>query len=178
MKTLRIMIALTAAIVALAGSAGAQTSLPVTGYDAARDVPGAQMLPNPATEYKVVFDIVAAAENVDDVNPKLEALARYLNTLAKHGVPAEKRKLAVVLHRGGTDMILRNEEFMARHDGHSNPNIALIKSLDAAGVEFHVCGQAVLGRNIDPKDILPEIQLDLWALTTLIELGLQGYVRI
>ena len=174
MRTLQIALALSV----LAGGAQAQTSLPVTGYDAARDVPGAHMLPNPATEYKVVFDIAVGAEKIDDVHPRLEALAEYVNTLAKYGVPLEKRKIAVVLHRGGTDMILKNDEFKARHDGHANPNIALIKSLDAAGVKFHVCGQAVLGREIDPKDILPEIQLDLWALTTLIDLGLQGYVRM
>lgn len=178
MRMLRNLVALAAVLGALAASAFAQTTLPVSGYDAARDVPGAHMLPNPATEYKVVFDIATGPENIDDVNPGLEGLAEYLNTLAKYGVPIEKRKLAVVLHRGGTDMILNNDEFKARHDGHANPNIALIKSLDAAGVKFHVCGQAVLGREIDPKDILPEIQLDLWARTTLVELQLQGYVRL
>ncbi len=31
----------------------------------------------------------------------------------------------------------------------------------------------VLGRDIDPDTILPEIQLDLWALTTLIDLQLR-----
>jgi hypothetical protein len=36
----------------------------------------------------------------------------------------------------------------------------------------------MLSREIDPKDILDEIQLDLWALTTLIEFGRQGYVKI
>jgi intracellular sulfur oxidation DsrE/DsrF family protein len=152
--------------------------LPVAGYDAARDVPGAHMLPNPATEYKVVFDIAVGADAIDDVNPRLEGLAEYVNTLAKYGVPAEKRKIAVVFHRGSTEIILKDAAFKARNDGHSNPNIALIQSLAAAGVKFHVCGQAVLARKIDPQDILPEIQLDLWALTTLIDLGLQGYVRI
>lgn len=32
-----------------------------------------------------------------------------------------------------------------------------------AGVDFRVCGQAVLGMKIDHKTILPEIQVDLWA---------------
>ena len=38
--------------------------------------------------------------------------------------------------------------------------------------------QAVLGREIEPATIQPEIQLDLWALTTLIDLQLDGYVLI
>jgi hypothetical protein len=41
-----------------------------------------------------------------------------------------------------------------------------------------VCGQAVLGQKIDPKDIQPEIQLDLWALTTIVNMQRRGYVRI
>ena len=45
-------------------------------------------------------------------------------------------------------------------------------------VTFHICGQGVLSREIDKDDLLDEIQIDYWALTTLIELGRQGYVRI
>jgi hypothetical protein len=36
----------------------------------------------------------------------------------------------------------------------------------------------VLAYKIDPRTITPEIQLDLWALTTLIDFELQGYVHI
>lgn len=178
MRTRYLTAAIAATALILVGSAQAEDALPIPGIDAAKDVPGAVLLPNPAIENKVVFDIRVGAENVDDVNPMLEGVARYLNTLAKYGVPPEHRRIAVVLHRGSTEIVLKNDAFMARNDGHANPNIALIKSLDAAGVKFHVCGQAVLGRKIDTKDILPEIQVDLWALTTLIDLGLQGYVRI
>ena len=164
--------------VTFAGTVDGQEILPVPGYSAARDLPGAKMLPDPAVEYKVVFDAVVAAGNVDDVNPMLAAVARYLNTLAEHGVPPENRKIAVVFHQAAGPVVLRNEEFKARHDGHDNPNIELLRNLHAAGVKLHVCGQGMLARKIDPEDILEEIQLDLWALTTLIEFGRQGYVRI
>ena len=160
------------------GIALAQDSLLVPGQGVARDVPGAKMLPDPSHTYKVVFDVGVAAKNADDVNPMLQAMARYVNTLGKYKVPAEHRKIAAIFHQGGTDIIMNNAAYKASHDGHDNPNIALIKSLAAAGVEFHVCGQAVMGRKIDPKTILPEIELDLWALTTMIELQQQGYVRI
>ncbi|NIW24325.1 MAG: hypothetical protein GWN29_07015, partial [Gammaproteobacteria bacterium] len=115
---------------------------------------------------------------VDEVNPRLVRVARYVNTLGKYGVPEENRKIAVVLHRAATPMILKNEEFKARNDGHSNPNIELIQSLAAAGVDFRICGQAALARNIDPADILPEIQLDLWAFTTLMDLRAKGYQQV
>jgi intracellular sulfur oxidation DsrE/DsrF family protein len=170
--------ALAAIAFAMAGAVQAQENLPVPGYGAARDVPGGQVPPNPNIEHKVVFDAAMAAENVDDVNPMLVAVARYVNTLAKFGVPPEKRKIAIVFHQGAGTVVLKNDAFKALNDGHDNPNIKLLKDLNAAGVSLHVCGQGVMARNIDPKDILEEVQLDVWALTTLIDFGQKGYVRI
>lgn len=167
-----------AMIIALAGVVQAQDNLPVPGYGPARDVPGGQVPPDPNIEHKVVFDAAAAAENVDDVNPMLALAARYVNTLAKYGVPPENRKIAVVFHQGAGPIVMKNQAFKAMHDGHDNPNIELIRNLHAAGVELHVCGQGVLARKIDPKDILDEVQLDIWALTTLIDFDQKGYVRI
>jgi intracellular sulfur oxidation DsrE/DsrF family protein len=163
-----------------AGSSWAQGSqaLPIPGVSPARDVPNAKEVPDAKTEYKVLFDVANAPGKPTEVNPMLEAAARYLNTLAKVGVPAEHRKLAVIFHQGGTPAILKNDEFKKRNDGQDNPNIAIIQALKKAGVELHVCGQAVLASKIDPKDIQPEIQLDLWALTTIINMELRGYVRI
>jgi len=167
-----------AAALFLSSVAGAEDNLPIPGYGAARDVQNAQLLPDPNVEHKVVFDAVRAAENVDDVNPMLVAVARYLNTLAKYGVPPEKRKIAVVFHQDAGPVVMKNEAFKARYDGHDNPNVELIRNLHAAGVSLHVCGQGMLARKIAPEDILDEIQLDLWALTTLIEFGRLGYVKI
>jgi intracellular sulfur oxidation DsrE/DsrF family protein len=153
-------------------------TLAIPGGPVARDVPGAKDLPSPKVTYKVVFDIAKAAEKIDEVNPGLNLVVRYVNTLAKYGVPADHRKIAVVFHQGATDIVMNNDAFKARNEGHDNPNIALIQSMKKAGVDFRVCGQAVMGRKIDPKTIQPEIELDLWALTTIIDLELRGYVHI
>jgi intracellular sulfur oxidation DsrE/DsrF family protein len=125
-----------------------------------------------------VFDIATAAPQIDQVNPGLTGVVRYLNTLAKNGVPAEHRKIAVVLHQNATEIILNNDTFRARNDGHDNPNVTLIQSMKKAGIDFRVCGQSVLAHKIDPKTIMPEIELDLWALTTLVNLELRGYVHV
>ena len=176
-RTTRGCAVLAAALTAFSGAMPAQT-LAIPGGEVARDVPGAKELPDPAMTYKVVFDAASAAPKVGDVNPNLTGVVRLLNTLAKNGVPADHRKIAVVLHRDATDIILNNEAFKARYNGQDNPNIALIKTMKAAGVDFRVCGQAVLAHKIDPKTILPEIELDLWALTTLVNLELRGYVHV
>jgi intracellular sulfur oxidation DsrE/DsrF family protein len=173
---LRVTVAMLALV--LTGVVNAEVDLPVPGYDAGRDLPGAHNAPDPNTEYKVVFDLVVPDENLDDPYPMLPLIAIYVNTLAKFGVPPENRKIAVVMHRGSGLIGLKNEEFKARNDGHDNPNIELIQKLHAAGVTFHLCGQGVLAREIDQNDIMDEIQIDYWALTTLIELGRQGYVKI
>ena len=153
-------------------------SLPIPGVAPARDVPNAKEIPDATTEYKVLFDVAKAAPKPTDVNPTLEAAARYLNTLAKVGVPPEHRKIAVIFHLGGTSAILKNDAHKARNNGQDNPNVAIIQALKKAGVELHVCGQAVLGAKIEPNEIQPEIQTDLWALTTIINLQSRGYVRV
>lgn len=170
-------LAVGAMVLGTAGMAAAQ-ELPVPGVAAARDVPGAKEMPDTKIVHKVVFDLATAGTKPTEVHPMLQAVARYVNTLAKTGVPASNRQIALVFHQGGTDYILNDETYKARHEGQSNPNIAMIQALKKAGVDFRVCGQAVLGSKIDPKTIQPEIQLDLWALTTIIALQQRGYVLI
>lgn len=177
MKNLFFLGAVCAALLGFAVQLPAQT-LAIPGGPVARDVPGAKDLPSPKMTYKVVFDIAKAAPKIDEVNPGLETVVRYVNTLAKYGVPADHRKIAVVFHQGATDIVMNNDAFKARNEGHDNPNIALIQSMKQAGVDFRVCGQAVTARKIDPKTIQPEIELDLWALTTIVDLELHGYVHI
>ena len=170
--------ALAVLTIALAGTAVAEDGMLVPGFGAGQDVPGGFNAPDPNTEYKVVFDLVVEDDNLDDPYPLLPLIAVYVNTLGNFGVPPENRKIAIVLHRGSGLIGLTNESFKARHDGKDNPNIELIQKLAAAGVTFHICGQGVKARNLTKDDLLPEIQIDYWALTTLIELGRQGYVQI
>jgi len=178
MKRSLVSFAVLAAVVGLAGSAYAQSELAVPGAGVAKDVPGAKELPDPNRMYKVVFDIGKAAPKPDEVSPGLKTIATYVNTLAKWGVPADHRKIAVILHQGGEDMIFTNEAYRSRTEGRDNPNIDLIKKLTAAGVSFRVCGQGVTFKKIDRKDILPEIEVDLWAMVAMVNLQLEGYVHI
>lgn len=167
-------------LTSLCGPALAQSerSLPIPDGQVAKDIPGAKELPDPNMTYKVVFDIATAAPKIDEVNPGLSGVVRFVNTLASNGVRPDHRKIAVVLHQKSTEIILTNEAFRARNNGHDNPNVALIQSMKKAGVDFRVCGQSVLANNIDPKTIMPEIELDLWALTTMVNLELRGYVHV
>ncbi len=157
-------------------TAGSADPLPIPDVSAAKDIPGAHELPDPNITYKVVFDIKDPAPKPSEVHPGLLAVARYFNTLAENGVPADHRNIVVVFH--GAPIFLDNQAYRKFSSGHDNPNIALIQSMKKAGVDFRVCGQELLARKMDPKTVLPEIQVDLWALTSLTNLQLRGYIRV
>jgi hypothetical protein len=159
--------------------AASDTPLLVPGYPAARDIPNAQELPDPKTDYKVVFADGQEAKNKTDVNPMLPTIATYVNTLGKYGVPKEHRHLVIMFHQRNPDMdiVMTNEAYKARY-GVDNPNIAIIHALKQAGVDIRACGQGVIGRKIDLKDVNPDITVDLWAMTTLVNLQLKGFVRV
>ena len=152
----------------------------VPGYEPARDVPNAAELPDPKIDYKILFSVSNGAKDRDaEVNPMLPTIARYLNTLGKYDVPANKRHLVVMFHQRNPDfdIVMTNEAYKARY-GKDNPNIALIHALKQAGVEFRACGQALGGRKIDAKDVNPDIQIDLWAMTSMLNLQMKGWARV
>lgn len=151
--------------------------LPVASANAAKDFAGAKELPNPNTDYKVVFSVSARVKD-DEVHPTLKAIGLYLNTLAHNGVPAKNRHLAAMFHQGGGDAVFSNEVYKARHNGVDNPNIAVLKELHDAGVELRVCGQGLIGKKVDPSQLLPGVQADLWAMVTMVNLQSRGYVRV
>ncbi|MEO6923734.1 MAG: DsrE family protein [Bryocella sp.] len=153
-------------------------TLPIPGEGTAHDIPGAKETPNPALNYKVIFKLTKGAAKPTDVNEGLQNVASLVNTMAKFGVPASHRHFAVIIYHDATDIILTDAAYKARHDGHSNPNIALMQALTRAGVELKVCGQAVFYKKIDPKTIQPEVELDLAAWTTILNLQTQGYILL
>jgi intracellular sulfur oxidation DsrE/DsrF family protein len=163
------------------GPANADSARPllVPGYEAARDLPGARELPDPKTDYKVVFADGQDAKNPGDVNPMLPTIAMYVNTLGTHGVPADHRHIVIMFHQRtpDIDIVMSNDAYKERYN-RDNPNIAVIHALKQAGVDIRVCGQGLLSRKIDPKQVNPDVQIDLWAMTTLVNMQLKGYVRV
>ena len=151
----------------------------VPGMSAAIDIPNAHELPDPNMNYKVVFSVNRDPQSPDDVNPMFNAMATYLNTLEKYGVPPENRNIVAMIHHRteGFDIVMTNEAYKARH-GRDNPNIEIIRKLKKAGVDIRLCGQGLIGREIDAKDVNPDIQIDLWAMTSIINLEMNGYAHI
>ena len=154
-------------------------ALLVPGMRAAIDIPNAHELPDPNMNYKVVFSVNRDPQNPGDVNPMFNAVATYLNTLGQYGVPPEHRNFVIMIHPRSEefDIVMTNEAFKKRH-GRDNPNIEIIHKLKEAGVDIRLCGQGLTGREIDAKDVNPDIQIDLWAMTSIINLMMEGYAHI
>jgi intracellular sulfur oxidation DsrE/DsrF family protein len=93
-------------------------------------------------------------------------------------VPANHRHIVAVFHQGGGDAVLANDVYKSRHNGLDNPNIAALAELKQAGVELRVCCQGLLGKKIDPSQVLPGVQADLWAMTSMVNLQMRGYARV
>jgi intracellular sulfur oxidation DsrE/DsrF family protein len=158
--------------------AQAKAELPIPGYPPARDVQNAHEKPDPGLTYKILFAVTRGAGKDDEVNPQLSDIAGLVNTMAQYGVPQSHRRLVVVIYGDATPVILDDAAYKAQHGGHSNPNIALMRALAKAGVELHVCGQAVLYHKVDPKTIQPEVQVDLAAWTTIANYEARGYQKL
>jgi intracellular sulfur oxidation DsrE/DsrF family protein len=160
----------------IAWSSGAQAQqLPVPSAGLPGAVTGVQEVPDPGLTYKVVFNL-SSAGSMDEVHPMLLRVAKYLNALAEYGVPPTRRQLTIVVYGPATQFVLKDAVFAARNHGKHNPNAAMISTLRQAGVITRVCSQALLAQHLDPKDVLPTVELDFWALSTRVNLELHGYV--
>jgi intracellular sulfur oxidation DsrE/DsrF family protein len=132
--------------------------------------------PDPALDYRVVMSVTKAGDD-GAPPPALEKAARLANLLAQSDVGAAHRHIVVVLHGPATAAVL-NEAGLTARGKTANPSARLIGELTKAGVSVHVCGQALAGAKIARSEVLPEVQVDLSALTTLSTLQLRGYALL
>jgi intracellular sulfur oxidation DsrE/DsrF family protein len=166
-------------LIALAPSVThAQTPAPalVAGYGKTVTVENAGERPDPTLDYKVVMSVTKAGEDAAPP-PALDKAARLVNLLAQSGVSADHRHIVVVLHGAATSAVL-NEAGLKARGKTVNPSAELIAKLTAAGVSVHVCGQALAGAKIAHSEVLPQVQIDVSALTTLSTLQLRGYALL
>ncbi len=171
-------IAAAAVLTCWAGSSSAQTPTAplIAGYGRTAPVEHAGVRPDPSLDYKVVVNVTEAG-GPDRPPMGLEKAARLANLLAESGVPADRRHIVVIISGPATAAVLTEAAMKARGKG-TNPSADLISKLNAAGVGVHVCGQALAGAKIARSEVLPEVQVDLSALTTLSTLQLQGYALV
>jgi len=175
---------LVAAALAAAGTTSASSqSVPdprhpvIAGFGPITPMPGAAGQPDPSLAYRVAFDVTEGASKPDQPNPGLDKVARFVNLLGSAGVAAEPGGLVAVIHGPATVSVLSDAAYRTRF-GHDNPNTPLIAALTRAGVDIHVCGQALERQGIDRQSVSRQVTIDLSAMTTLATLQLKGWALI
>ena len=160
-----------------AAPAGFWQSPAIKNAGAMHPLPNAVFQPDKATIYKVVFSVTRAPKGKVDPDGGLEPVARAVNVFASAGVPLDHLKFVAIIHGGATPMVLDNAHYKKQF-GVDNPNLKVIRELNAAGVEIVVCGQAVAGFGYQYGWVQPDVKVALSALSTLIILQHQGYALV
>ena len=149
----------------------------ITGYGDFFAVDNLDKQVDTSLVYKVIFDIPSSPENKEQVNPGINTIARFLNMHADAGVPLKNLQVAAIVHGSAIKDIVNNEAYRQRFAS-DNPNYPLIQQLHEAGVEFYICGQTAVNRNILDHEIATPVQVALSAMTVLIELQANNYQLI
>lgn len=147
----------------------------IDGFGAIVHRPGA--IEQPRSGVKMVMDATANAAP-DAINKGLDRAARLLNLYGAAEVPATGVQVAIVFHGEATKSILSDAAYQQRFGESSNPNLPLIRKLQAAGVEVMVCGQALNYKGYPDNEVADGIPVAASALTALINRQADGYAYI
>ncbi|SFO33345.1 DsrE family protein [Sphingomonas sp. OK281] len=166
-------------IVVAPGARAQPSGLPaVPSVGVMKDIPDAHEKPDPALQYRMVFDVQTMADSSDDVSPALQSIGGLLNTFRKYGVPADHIQATAVFHGQSIVLVTRDETYRHRTGSIRNPNLDLLKELASAGVELVVCGQSARAQHYLKDDLIPSAQLNLSATITFINLQTRGFVKV
>lgn len=125
-------------------------------------------------DYKIAFEIATPAQSPDQLNQRVNTVARFLNMHAQAGVPQGQLSGAIVAHGGASFEMLNDEAYRSRY-GVDNPNAELIRELIDAGQPVILCGQSAASRGISRNELIPGVQVALSAMTAFLVLQEKGY---
>lgn len=126
-------------------------------------------------QYRVAWGITDAHAKPDSIVPALKNAANFIYLAEHNGIPRANRHLAVVIWGTATHSLLRNEAYRTVK-GADNASAPILQALHDAGVEIIVCGEALINRRIDRKDLLPFVRIAPTASMALATLHTQGYL--
>jgi intracellular sulfur oxidation DsrE/DsrF family protein len=140
-------------------------------------MPAGTLMPAADVEHRLVIDAASGDTTPGGTLRRLEIVARAVNLYALAGVPADKLKVAVVLHGKATAAALSDAAYR-KHFNTDSPNATLVSALHDAGVEFYVCGQALIHSGYTADEVDADVRVALSAMTTLTTLQAAGYSLI
>ncbi|MEN9685649.1 MAG: hypothetical protein RLZZ28_1435 [Bacteroidota bacterium] len=133
--------------------------------------------PDSLQPYKLLFvwtygtkDTVKAKK----INFALTEIGRIVNLHLASGIPLRNMDMVVAVH-GLSVFGLENDDAYQKRFHVNNPNRALIKELQDAGVKFIACGQAMGFLEIEKASLLPGVKKALTAQTILSSYQMKGF---
>lgn len=144
-------------------------------YGKVVQLPAAAQQPQP--ESKLCVDLTKGGD-VDQLNPSIEKLARYVNIYQGAGKAPASVQIAVVLHGDATLCALNDDAYAERFKTASNPNLDCLHELHKAGVAIYVCGQSLIGKGSQPEEVVVFADVAVSALTSLVNLQADGYAYV
>ncbi len=127
--------------------------------------------------YKVVFNIDQSSTAPEQLNRKIESIARFINMHALNGVSLKNMQLAAVFHGQATRDLLNDKTYHQKY-GRDNPNLDLEEQLRAKGVKFYLCGQSMNFAGYHKNQLQHPDDLALSAMTMFTVLQSKGYQLI
>ena len=146
----------------------------VKGFGGIYEVPDASEKPDGSLDFYILVDLSTAAEDNAEVSRWVDNVARMMNLHGLAGVTKERMHVKVVVHGGAIATVMNNEVYQKRYNS-DNPNIAVYKALQDAGVEILVCGQSMRARDLKKSDLYVGANVALSALTTVTTYAPKGY---
>lgn len=150
---------------------------PAVPFGGIVEVPNAANMPNPTKTYKAVFDVRAGSDDPSKPMEGLVAVARAVNIFVEGGSSLDKLDFVAVLHGPATPAVL-GKAYYRREFGVDNPNLPIIKALADAGVETHICGQAIASHGYETDWVDNTVILDLSAISSIILYQGDGYTYV
>jgi intracellular sulfur oxidation DsrE/DsrF family protein len=138
------------------------------------EIPYAEERPDPSLVYNIVVEVERASEKPDTINWALNNVARMINLHAVGGVPHKNMNVILAIHGGATYTVMNNDAYRMKYKV-DNPNLKLYKELADAGVKIFVCGQSLIGRDVDRMKMVPEVKVSVSMLTVLTTYQMKGF---
>jgi intracellular sulfur oxidation DsrE/DsrF family protein len=137
-------------------------------------ISNAKIPPDKNRVYRAIYDATKASKDSSQIIPALNMAGSELNALAVSKIPLSHAKFVIVFHGAALNGILDDEHYKAKF-GITNPNLEVLSELKKAGVQLFVCGQNLIGENIDPKNISTDVSVASDALVVLMAFQNDGY---
>ena len=166
---------ISAAICLLFDAAFSQAHYPIIkDFGGIYKIDDATVLPDSTLDYQIVIDVYSGPETQDQLNPALNNVARMLNLHAVGGVAAKNMHVVLAIHGDATVAVMDDEHYMEEFKI-ANPNTHLIEALAEAGVKLTVCGQSLIGRDLNNQSVLKQVEIATSMLTTVTTYQMKGY---